>query len=145
MRFPRALPLLLIATVFLAGCGVKFGSAPEGTEFFKSLMVTGDLTAGAPLTAAVSYEQNNPVSVIVKCEIRQGKNLVTELGGETVPLRPAGNREATPFPGNYSFDFSLDQPGTYKAECFTPADEDNFILRTFTIRPGRPATPSSGG
>lgn len=124
---------------------MELSSAKNGTEFFKSLTITGDLAAGAPLTAAVGYDQNNPVPVVIKCEIRQGKNLVKELGGELAPELPLGGPKATPFPGNFSFDFVMEQPGTYKAECFTPADEDNYILKTFTIGPAATPTPPPGG
>jgi len=146
VRLPQALPLLLVVVAILAaGCGVDFSSAKQGNEFFKSLAVTGDLRAGSPLTAAVTYEQNNPVAVVIKCEVRQGKDLVKEIGGESAPLLAGGGPEATPFPGNFSFDFSMEQPGTYKAECFTPADEDNYIIKTFTIGPAATPTPATGG
>ena len=147
VRLPRALlPLLAVCALF-AGCGVSFRDAKQGTEFFKSLTVTGELTVGTPLTAAVTYEQANPVPVGIKCELRQGKDLVRDLGSEMAPFLPAGGPKATPFPGNFSIDFTVDKPGTYKAECFTPYDEDNYILRTFTVRPAPTPTPAaaSGG
>jgi hypothetical protein len=122
------------------GCGVSFSSAPDGTEFFKSVTVSGELTAGAPLTAAVTYEQNNPVETTIKCEVRQGKNLVKEIGSAKAPLHPLGGPEATPFPGNFSFDFNVAEPGSYKLECFTPADEDNFIIKDFKLDPRNDAT-----
>ena len=124
---------------------MDLGDAKQGNEFFKSLTVTGELRAGSPLTAAVTYEQNNPIAVVIKCEIRQGKDLVKELGSESVPLLPGGGPKATPFPGNFSFDFTMEQPGTYKAECFTPADEDNYILKTFTIGSAATPTPAASG
>ncbi len=130
------------------GCGVSFSSAPDGTEFFKSLTVSGRMTAGAPLTAALTYEQNNPVATEIKCEVRQGKNLVKGIGSATAAFHPLGGPQATPFPGNFSFDFDIDKPGSYKLECFTPADEDNFILKNFKLAPGNNATstppPASG-
>jgi hypothetical protein len=78
------------------------------------------------------------VPVVIKCEIRRGKDLVKELGDELAPELPLGGPKATPFPGNFSFDFVMEQPGTYKAECFTPADEDNYILNPLD-RAGRDA------
>lgn len=124
---------------------MDFSSSKQGTEFFKSLAVTGDPRAGSPLTAAVTYEQNNPVAVVLKCEIRRGKDLVSDLGSETVPPLAFGKPKATPFPGNFSFDFYVVEAGTYKAECFTPADEDNYIIKTFTVGPGATATQAPGG
>ena len=128
----RLLPLVLCCALF-AACGVRFSSGDEGTEFFKSLTVTGPLKAGATLTGSVFYAQRNPIDVQVSCELRQGKQLVKPIGLQNVPALPGGGPEATPTSGRYTFDFTVDAPGTYKAECFTPADEDNFILRTFTV------------
>jgi hypothetical protein len=137
------LAALLLATLILGGCGVDFSNGEPGTEFFKSLKVNGTPTAGAQLTMVVTYAQNNPVDVAVKCELRQGKNLVKEVGSQTVPQLAGGGPKATPVAGTYSFDFTADQPGSYKAECFTPADENNYIIREFTVRPG--ASPTSPG
>jgi hypothetical protein len=118
-----------------AGCGVSFREGEEGTEFFKSLTVTGDRTAGAVMTASVTYEQANPRPVAIHCELLQGNEPVQNLGSETVPIKPLGGPKATPFPGNFSMDFIVAEPGTYKVSCFTPLDEDNFINRAFTIGP----------
>jgi hypothetical protein len=132
----RPLLLLTLSCAIFAACGVKFSDPPDGTEFFKALTVTGNPQPGAPLTATVDYAQHNPVFTDVRCEIRQGKTLVGDIGTQRAPQHPAGGPEATPFPGTFSFDFVVVQPGTYKAECFTPGDEDNFIIKTFTIAPG---------
>jgi hypothetical protein len=135
------LPLALVALVFSA-CGIAFGSAPEGNEFFKSIAVTGELRTGAPLTVAFGYSQNNPIAVTIKCEVRQKKELVKEVGVTDAPGLAFGGASATPFPGNYTFDFTLDAPGAYKLQCYTPADEDNFIEKEFTVLPGDNATPT---
>lgn len=137
------LAALLLATLVLGGCGVDFSNGEPGTEFFKSLKVNGTPAAGAQLTMVVTYAQNNPVDVAVKCELRQGKNLVKEVGSQTVPQLVGGGPKVTPVAGTYSFDFTVDKPGTYKAECFTPADENNYIIREFTVRPG--ASPTAPG
>jgi len=136
--------MLLVAALLLSGCGVKFSDGDPGTEFFKSLKVSGTTTAGAPLTLAVTYAQNNPVAVAVKCELRQGKTLIKPIGEGTVALLEGGGPKATPVAGNYSFDFVVDRPGSYRAECYTPADENNYIIREFTVRAAA-ASPASGG
>jgi hypothetical protein len=59
-----------------------------------------------------------------------------------VPQLPGGSPKATPFPGNVSFDFTVDAPGEYKAECYTPNDEDNVIIDVFTIL-GPAVTPAA--
>jgi hypothetical protein len=131
----RLLLLLALSCAIFAGCGVKFSDPPEGTEFFKSLSVTGTMQAGASLTATIEYAQHNPVITGVICEIRQGTTLVKDIGTRRAPQHPEGGPDATPFAGTFTYDFAIDQPGTYKAECFTPADEDNFIIKTFTLAP----------
>lgn len=135
MTTPRLPLLLALSCAIFAGCGVRFSDPPEGTEFFKSLSVTGKLEAGSPLTATVEYAQHNPVFTDIRCEVRQGKALVKEIGTQRAPQHPAGGPEATPFAGTFTYDFVIDQPGAYRAECFTPADEDNFIIKTFRIVP----------
>jgi hypothetical protein len=138
------LAALLLATLVLGGCGVDFSNGESGTEFFKSLKVTGTPTAGARLTLVFGYAQNNPVDVAVKCELRQGKTLVKEIATQTVAQLAGGGPKATPVAGTYAFDFIVDQPGAYKAECFTPADENNFIIHEFTVRPGALSTAPGG-
>lgn len=135
------IPLLLALAVVASACGVAFGSAPEGNEFFKSAKVTGDLRAGMTLTGAVTYESNYPVEVQITCEIRRGKDLVQSLAAENIPALPDGGPKATPFPGNYSYDFTVAEPGTYKFECYTTKDDDNYIIRDFTVRPAPNAPP----
>jgi hypothetical protein len=138
----RVSPLILPLVVLFAACGVSYGDPPQGTEFFKSLTISGTRRAGEPLTAAVVYAQKNPTNLDIKCEIRQGKDLVKDIGTQQAPGLPFGGPKATPLAGNFSYDFALDKPGTYKAECFTPKDEDNFIIKTFTLAA---ASPSAGG
>ncbi len=145
VRVPSPLLFLALLCAFLTGCGVAFSDAPQGTEFFKSLNVSGELKAGSALTLAVGYQQKNPVETRIRCEIRQGKDLVKVVGENTAPADPRGGPKATPFPGTFSMDFKLDEPGTYKAECFTPADEDNFILKNFTLAPNDAPTARAGG
>jgi hypothetical protein len=136
------LPLIL-ATLVLGGCGISFSNGNSGKEFFTSLNVIGTPVTRSPLTMVVAYAQNNPIDVAVKCELRQGQNVVKEVGAETVPQLANGGPQATPVAGTYTFDFTVDEPGTYKAECYTPADENNYIIRQFTVRPG--ASPTPGG
>jgi hypothetical protein len=127
-------PLLATIAMLCAGCGVAFTQAKDERAFFDSLTITGQGIAGAPLTAALAYRTNYPLAVEVTCELRQGKRTLSVLGSETVPAVPGGAPKATPLPGNFSFDFTVDAPGSYKVQCYTPADEDNFIEKPFTVR-----------
>jgi hypothetical protein len=46
-----------------------------------------------------------------------------------------GTPDATPVAHRDSFPFTVDEPGDYYVECYTPADDDNFIRRGFTVEP----------
>lgn len=135
MRVLAAGATLALCALLLAGCGVAFSdSTQHSREVLQSLKVTGVMRAGSPLTASLTYQQNLPVDVPVHCELRKGTQLVKPIGDTTVAAYPDGSPKLTPFPGNISFDFTVDAPGTYKAECFNPADQDTAIIREFTVR-----------
>ena len=144
MRSPTILAALVLAALVLSACGVSFSNGKPGTEFFKSLKISGTPTAGAPLTLVLAYAQNNPVDVVVKCELRQHSRLVQPVGTQTVPLLSSGGPKATPVAGSYSIDFTVEKPGTYDAECYTPADENNYIIRQFSVRPGASSAAPGG-
>jgi hypothetical protein len=134
VKAARVLAASTLLAVLLSGCGISFDEE-EGTEFFVSLRVSGAMVPNATLTAAVAYEQYYPIEVTFRCELVRDAKLLREIGLDTVPSHPAGGPEATPFPGNISFDFSVDEPGAYEIECYTPDDEDNIIDESFTIAP----------
>jgi len=126
---------MVAAAALLAGCGVRFTDPPAGTEFFESLRISGEMKAGSPLTALVSYTQTYPVEVQVTCELRQNKQTLLQIGQNVVPALPDGNPDATPLVGSFSYDFTPPAPGAYKVECLTLQEEDNFITKTITISP----------
>ena len=125
--------LLAVTTLLLAGCGVRFRDPEPGTEFFTDLDIAGDFRVQAPLTLTVAYEQYYPAEVEVVCELRQHNETLRELGRQLVPPLPDGDPDATPVAGHSSFDFTVDQPGTYDVECLTPKDEDNYISDEITV------------
>lgn len=132
-----ALPLLLAVLCSLfAGCGVKFSDPPPGNEFFKKLTITGDLHAGGTITATVSIEQHNPVNVDVKCTLRHDATPLATLATATVAAKPDGGPTATPAASTYSFDFKVDEAGSYNVKCVTPSDIDNFIVKGFDVSAG---------
>jgi hypothetical protein len=125
---------LLIGCLFLAGCGVRFRDPKPGNEFFKSATVSGDLRAGTTLTGSVNVAQRYGIDVAITCELRQGKTLIKSIGSEKIAALPNGTPKSTPVAANYSYEFTVDSPGAYKFECFTPSDQDNYIIREFTVR-----------
>ena len=136
VRDVRLPPILLvcIVSVALAGCGVAFSDPPQGNEFFKSLSISGDKRVGQQLTAIVTIKQTYPIGVPIRCELRHSKNLVKELGEQDAPAAAGGNPKATPVAESLSFDFTVDAPGDYGVECFTAADEDNYIVKALAVR-----------
>jgi hypothetical protein len=126
--------LFALSCALLAGCGVRFRDPQPGNEFFKSATVSGDLRAGATLTGAVTIAQRYSIEVPIACELRQGKQLVKPIGSEKIAALPGGTPKSTPVAAHYTYEFTVDKPGAYKFECFTPSDEDNFIIREFTVR-----------
>lgn len=142
VSIPRRLAVLAAASLFVAGCGIRFSAAPQGNDFFDSLDVTGNKRAGETLTAAVALSQFYPVEVGVECELLQSSETVKEIGRQVVPPLPNGSPESTPFAWNYSFDFIVDNPGEYKVDCFTTLDEDNFIREIIDVGEALEETPT---
>jgi hypothetical protein len=125
---------LLGASVLLVGCGVDFSGGAEGNDFFTSLRVTGDKVTGQPLTAAVSYETIYPAELEILCELRQGSTTLRQIGRGVAPaVLPERAPEDDGVVGNFSIDFIVEEPGTYKVECYTSKDDDNYLLKEFTV------------
>jgi hypothetical protein len=126
---------LALMCALLAGCGIAFGDAPEGNDFFVSIAVSGDRVAGIPLTAAVGYETIYPTQIEIVCELRRGSETLRQVGSfQTPAAAPNLTPEDDALAGNFSIDFTIDTPGDYKVECYTPAEEANFIIEEFTVR-----------
>lgn len=134
MRTPPFALVLALSCALLAGCGVRFRDPEPGNEFFKSATVSGDMRVGTTLTGAVTIAQRYSVDVPITCELRQGKQLVKPIGAETLAALPGGTPKSTPVAAHYTYEFTVDKPGAYKFECFTRDDQDNFIIREFTVR-----------
>ncbi len=134
MRIPPSVLLLALSCAVLAGCGVRFHDPEPGNEFFKSATVTGDLRVGSTLTGAVTIAQRYNIDVPITCELRQGRKAVKPIGAETIPALPGGTPKSTPVAAHYSYQFTVEAAGAYKFECFTAKDEDNFIIREFSVR-----------
>ncbi|MCH8949958.1 MAG: hypothetical protein IIB87_06235 [Chloroflexi bacterium] len=66
--FGVAAVFALLAVIF-AACGISFSTAPEETELFKRLSISGDFTPRAPLTLLLEYEQPYTVPIQVRCDV----------------------------------------------------------------------------
>ena len=134
MRVPPFVLMLALSCVVLAGCGVRFRDPQPGNEFFKSATVSGDLRVGATLAGSVTIAQRYNVEVPITCELRQGKALVKPIGSEKIAALPNGTPKSTPAAAHYTYEFTVERAGAYKFECFTPSDQDNYIIREFSVR-----------
>jgi hypothetical protein len=134
-RMRRVLPILPIL-VILAGCGIRVSDPEPGTEFWSDIDIVGTRETGSTMQVIAGYEQWYPVDVETVCELRQNKQTLREIGSTTVPALSGGNPEATPVVGHMTYDFTIDEPGTYIVECLTPKDEDNFIGDEITVSGG---------
>ena len=158
----------VVTALIALGCGISLTAGEEGTEIFQDLQVTGDFVTGGALQLVLIYEQPYPADIAVECallgadartkrlatptptgtpDIRQRfqANKITRLLYETISANPDGGPidEATPIPGMIEYGFTAPSvPGTYRLVCYTPADSNNAIKRTFVIRPASTPVPS---
>ena len=136
---------LFLACVLAAGCGVQFASPIVDDDFFTGFRVSGRTEAGAPMTVLFMYQTNYPNVVEVVCELLDDGEPVQEIGRITAPAFPNGNPDVSPMPGAFVFDFTVTAPGSYVVECYTPADEDNYVRDEIEITAAPPATPTPSG
>lgn len=145
VRGPLRLAAVLLTFAALFGaCGVAFSESDEGTEFFKRIQVSGPNRADVTMTVLLDYEQYYPVDVVIRCELRTETALVAEIAPPFVaPKLPLGTPDSTPVAGAFARDFVVEEPGTYRVECLTPQDEDNFIAEEIHIGPAPTPPPPS--
>jgi hypothetical protein len=166
-RAPNLLGVLLaslLSLLFVAGCGLSWGSGKHQTELFRKLTVTGDFHPNGALKLRLEYEQPYNVDVRAHCALLKQhpnwtptpkpkgatptpvviprahptpSNTVYEILEETLPFNPNGGaaHEVTPVPGVLERDFTMpEQPGDYAVRCYTPLDVNNSISTSFTIK-----------
>jgi hypothetical protein len=127
-----AAALALLCALF-SGCGIAFSDGTEANDFFVKLDVSGNHTVGAPLTAAVAYETIYPEPIEIVCELRQGSETIRAIGRATVPGVQGRTPDGDGVPGNFSFDFSVEEAGSFKIECYTPREVSNYLIEEFSV------------
>jgi hypothetical protein len=147
LRVSRFLAVSMVLTSALAAaCGVQFASPVVDDDFFTGIRVSGVEQTGAPMTVVFLYQTNYPNVVEVVCELLDSdQEVVKEIGRTTVPAFPNGNPDVTPMAGVSAFDFTVDAPGTFRVECYTPADEDNFVRDEIDVTQAPESTPTPSG
>jgi hypothetical protein len=130
--------ILLGLAGLVTGCGIGFGAGTEGTELFARLTIEGERITESPLTLRLDYTQIYPASIDVRCFLEQDEEEVQIIGDRSIPPHSEGGPEATPTPGAFSLEFTVSEPGGYRAVCETPADENNAISKPVEIRSAEP-------
>jgi hypothetical protein len=78
-----------------------------------------------------------PTPVRIPAPIPTPGNLMSTILVQSIGPNPAGRTadESTPVPGSLSRKFTApDKPGRYRVRCYTPADRNNQIFRSFRIQ-----------
>ncbi|HUS83130.1 MAG TPA: hypothetical protein VM013_07770 [Dehalococcoidia bacterium] len=120
----------LVAALAL-GCGI--GSDEEHHEPLSKMRITGTRVVGQELRLEMDYRQTYGVDVDVECELRQGGEVVDEIGSDIVPANPGGRPDATPAVGTLAFSFRVEKAGSYVVVCFTPADAENKLTMSLSV------------
>jgi len=145
---PRLFSILFV--VFLSPvCGVAFRSTFTGTETFKSIALSGDRVTGAPLTLTLEVQQTYPVPLAITCYYEDSDKLTDDekkvafqerahvLGRALLPAAPERNPQDKLEKSQrqtLTFDFKVDEAGSYFAACLTPAAAENGFGMPFKIK-----------
>ena len=130
----RFVPLLLCSAALAAlafGCGI--GSDKSYQEPLSKIRITGTRTVGQELRLELDYRQTYDVDVEVECDLKQGSEVVEQIGLSGVPSNPSGRADATPAVGTLAFQFRVEKAGSYLVVCFTPADSENELKTSLEV------------
>ena len=132
----RFVPLLLCSAALAAlafGCGI--GSDKSYQEPLSKIRITGTRTVGQELRLELDYRQTYDVDVEVECDLKQGGEVVDQIGSGVVAADPSGRPDATPAVGTLAFPFRVSKAGSYLVVCFTPADSENELTTSLNVSP----------
>ena len=145
---PRLLSVLFV--VFLSPfCGVAFRDTFTGTETFKGISLSGERVVGAPLTLSLVVQQTYPVPLTITCYYEDSDKLTDDekkvafqerahvLGRALLPAAPERNPQDKLEKSQrqtLTFDFKVDEAGSYFAACITPAAAENGYGIAFKIK-----------
>lgn len=107
-----------------------------------ALDVLCDLLIAAKAPATPTPTKNplgtpTPTPVRVPAPETTPANRLSVIINQSIPENPTGTTtdESTPVPGSLTHNFNApDKPGRYLLRCYTPADHNNQILKSFRIR-----------
>ncbi len=96
-RQTLAIAVLGMVALLAAACGIDFGEASSETEIFKDLRIDGPFVAGEPLKVTLSYAQQYPVALAIKCDLLSVEDIPTVTPPPTETVSPLDLRR-TPEP-----------------------------------------------
>jgi len=129
---PISLVLCLATLAALAlGCGI--GSDRAYQEPLSKMRITGTRTVGQELRLELDYRQTYDVDVDVECDLKQGSEVIQQIGYGVVQANPGGHPDATPAVGTLAFPFRVEKAGSYLVVCFTTKDAENKLKTPLTV------------
>lgn len=132
---PSAPILLLLGAIAFVALGCGIGTDKAYQEPLSKMRITGTRAVGQEMRLELDYRQTYDVDVDVECDLKQGSEVVQQIGYETVPANPNGRPDATPATGTFAFAFRVDKTGSYTVVCFTTKDVENKLKASLTISP----------
>ena len=126
-------PLLLAALgAVTIACGI--GSDYGHQEPLSKMRITGTRVAGQEMQLELDLRQTYDVDVDVECDLKQGGEVIQQIGNDTVPANPDGRPGEEPaFGSSLVFPFRVEKAGSYVVVCFTPADAENDLTASLSI------------
>lgn len=141
----------LVSLLFVAGCGLSWGSGKHQTELFRKLTVTGDFFPNATLKLRLEYEQPYNVDVRARCALLKQHPDWTPTakpkGATPTPTRVAIPR-VHPTPSNTLYDIleetfppnpnggAADEvtpvPGVIERDFSVPEQPGGYSVRCYT-------------
>jgi len=129
-----SIPILLFLGAIAAlalGCGI--GSDRAYQEPLSKMRITGTRTVGQELRLELDYRQTYDVDVDVECDLKQGSEVIQQIGYGVVQANPGGHPDATPAVGTLVFPFRVEKAGSYLVVCFTTKDAENKLKTSLNV------------
>jgi hypothetical protein len=131
----RSIPILLLLSaiaVLTLACGI--GTEEMRHEPLSKIVITGPRVVGQEMQLELELRQTYNVDVDVECDLKQGGELIQQIGYDTVPANPEGRPGEDPgFGSSLGFPFRVQKAGSYAVVCFTPADAENKLSSPLTV------------
>jgi len=125
--------LLFLGAIALLALGCGIGTEAMRHEPLSKMRITGTRAVGQEMRLELDYRQTYAVGVDAECDLKQGSEVVQQIGYDTVPANPSGRPDTTPAVGTLSFSFRVEKAGSYLVVCFTTKDAENKLSAPLTV------------